>query len=289
MLTSVQEAAAQQTILAPGSTWEYTFTDPTTVNPTWKTKVGEVDWSSGNAPFGNVSTGVGTVTEFNFNTFWPADGADGDDLWVRAEIDLSNFDRTTIQWHLGVDNGFKLYINGNLVDSKNAEGYTFRWEYSGAFATAHLLPGKNVLAVALEDHGGATAFDMQVTGTKGPPPPPDPVDLIGNLIDDVLALNLPQGIETSLVAKLNAAKRKILNGPKNAAVNQINAFINEVLVQSAKNFSKIPPAKGVLLITDARIIREEIFFSPPHGHGPNTPIRQPPGGGGAGSPGRPPR
>jgi hypothetical protein len=77
----------------------------------------------------------------------------------------------SIAWDLGVDNGFKLYINGYLIASANAEGYTFRWEYSGDFPDSFLNPGSNVIAVALEDHGGLTAFDMQVTGTKAVPEP----------------------------------------------------------------------------------------------------------------------
>jgi hypothetical protein len=67
-----------------------------------------------------------------------------------------------------VDNGFKLYLNENLVASDNAEGFTFRWEYSGGVPAGFLLPGLNVVAVALEDPGGLTAFDMQLTGRLTP-------------------------------------------------------------------------------------------------------------------------
>jgi hypothetical protein len=146
-------------ILAPGSTWEYTFTDPTG-DATWNTTTG--GWTTGAAPFSNAGSG-----DFAFNTPWPADGTGtlNDDLWVRTTIDLTGYDLSTIAWDLGVDNGFALYANGILVGSANEEGFTFRWEYSGNFAAA-LNPGVNVLAVALEDHGGATAFDMQVTGDR---------------------------------------------------------------------------------------------------------------------------
>ena len=40
--------------------------------------------------------------------------------------------------------------------------------YSGTFASSLLNTGGNVVAVALEDHGGLTAFDMQVTATAVP-------------------------------------------------------------------------------------------------------------------------
>jgi hypothetical protein len=164
-------------VRAPGATWEYTFSsaDVTGPNADWNTETNATDdggdptWATGAAPFGNCLGGCGFTTDFDYNTFWPADGADGNDLWVRTTFDASGFIPGSIAWTLGVDNGYTLYLNGVLVGSANAEGYTFRWEYNGAFGGA-LLPGTNVLAVALEDHGGLTAFDMQVTGNPVPEP-----------------------------------------------------------------------------------------------------------------------
>ena len=86
---------------------------------------------------------------------------------MRTAIDLTDIDISTVLWGLGVDNGFTLYTNGTLVDSDNQGGGTFRWEYNGGFGGA-LEPGTNVIAVALEDHGGATGFDMQVTAALPP-------------------------------------------------------------------------------------------------------------------------
>ena len=159
ILGAVTHAAV---LLAPGSTWEYTFTDPTG-DSTWNTTTGVGGtWSSGPAPFGNSGG------DFAPGTVWPASGSPGDDLWVRTNLDLTGIDLGSVNWDLGVDNGYKLYINGVLVSSDNAEGFTFRWEYSGAFVSGDLLSGLNVIAVALEDHGGLTAFDMQVTGETEP-------------------------------------------------------------------------------------------------------------------------
>jgi len=107
---------------------------------------------------------------FSYKTLWLPDGSDGDDLWVRQSTDLTGFDLNTIRWDLGVDNGYKLFINGTLASNGNAEGYTYRWEYSGLFATSLVHSGVNIVAVALEDHGGLTAFDMQVHGTAVPTP-----------------------------------------------------------------------------------------------------------------------
>jgi hypothetical protein len=135
----------------------------------------------GPAPFGNHSGGYSPGDPdglFDSNTPWDADGSDGDDLWVRTAIDLTSIDLSTVLWGLGVDNGFKLYANGTLVAAGIAEGYTYRWEYSGNFGSA-LTQGVNVLAVALEDQGGLTAFDMEVTGTALPVAPvPEPATMI---------------------------------------------------------------------------------------------------------------
>lgn len=162
-LTLLPVAADASTILATGSTWEYTFANPTG-DSSWNTTTASAGWLTGPAPFGNTCcNGDG----FDFATFWAADGTDGDDLWVKKAVDFTGFDLSSIVWNLGVDNGFKLYLNGALISGANAEGYTFKWEYSGTFPAA--LPGMNIVAVALEDHGGLTAFDMEVTGTAAVP------------------------------------------------------------------------------------------------------------------------
>ncbi len=152
-------------ILPPGSTWEYTFTDPTS-SSTWNTTTG--GWTTGPAPFGSVKdyTAYDPDGYFNYKTYWAPDTTAtlSDDLWVRVGVDLTGYDLGTIYYDLGVDNGYKLYANGNLVDFANAELYTSRWEYSGDIPLAYLHEGVNVFAVALEDHGGLTAFDMQLRG-----------------------------------------------------------------------------------------------------------------------------
>jgi hypothetical protein len=167
-----------------GWLWEYTFEDPT----------GDTDWATtaiwnesqtGHAPFGNNTGGFGGDDPngyFDYETFWPVDATpnpnpDGDDLWVRTTINLSGYFLDSIAYNLGVDNGYALYVNGNLVASGNAEGYTSRWEYSGTIPSAFLTSGDNYVALALEDHGGLTAFDMEITGA--PVPEPGTLALLG--------------------------------------------------------------------------------------------------------------
>lgn len=160
-VASMSSPVFADTVLAPGASWEYMITDHSVVlpggDPSWNTTLGG-GWAVGAAPFGNTGSG-----DFGANTSWPA----GNLLWVRRAVDFSGFDLSTAHWDLGVDNGFDLYANGTFVAGANAEGFTFRWEYGGGFG-ASLHPGVNIIALALEDHGGATAFDMQITATAAP-------------------------------------------------------------------------------------------------------------------------
>lgn len=149
---------AEETILQPGSEWEHTFVDPTS-DSNWKTVTGS--WPRAPAPFGSTT---GLDPDFSAVTPWPPDASDGDDLWLRTTLDLTGYDRYLVQWMLGVDNGYTLFLNGNQVSTGNAEGYASRWEYAGTFPVELLQPTTNVVALALEDHGGETAFDMTVTG-----------------------------------------------------------------------------------------------------------------------------
>lgn len=76
-------------------------------------------------------------------------------------MDFTGFDVASASWNIGVDNRYKLFVNGTLISQANVEGGTSRWEYTGSFPS--LNTGLNFIALALEDHGGQTAFDMQIT------------------------------------------------------------------------------------------------------------------------------
>jgi len=175
LMVSFAEAAI---ILPPGATWEYTFTNPTG-DLNWSNTIG--GWQTGLAPFGN-NYADNYNSDFHPQTDWPADntGNMNDDLWVRTALNLAGYDLSTIAWNLGVDNGFKLYINGNLLSSDMAEGYTSRWEYAGSILQSYLNNGNNVIALALEDHGSLTAFDMQITGNQSSVPEPSTLLLLGS-------------------------------------------------------------------------------------------------------------
>ena len=67
----------------------------------------------------------------------------------------------------------------SILPSACAEGFTFRWEYSGAIPQRALLAGANLVEVVLEDHGGLTAFDMQITGNARVPDGGATLSLLG--------------------------------------------------------------------------------------------------------------
>jgi hypothetical protein len=78
---------------------------------------------------------------------------------------------------------------------------------------------------------------------------------IQDLIDDVRALNLQHGIENSLEAKLEAARKDVNKNNNAAAINALKAFSNEVRAQSGK---KIPDGTADTLIAAAQRIIDEL-------------------------------
>jgi hypothetical protein len=175
-IAPARSARADPIIVLPaGAVWNFTFTDPTG-DQAWNTMTGPAaTWSVGQAPFGNCEPALcsGFPRDFDFRTFWPPDDSGNldDDLWLRTSTDVPTALFNRLSFNLGVDNGFKLFVNGQLIAADNAEGYTSRWEYSGSIPAAVLRPGSQVIALALEDHGGLTAFDMEIIGGTAIPEP----------------------------------------------------------------------------------------------------------------------
>ncbi|HQK55177.1 MAG TPA: PKD domain-containing protein, partial [Methanolinea sp.] len=64
-----------------------------------------------------------------------------------------------------------------------------------------------------------------------------PQEAIENLEDYIVNLNLDMGITNSLTAKLGAAISSLDRGNENAALNQLNAFINSVEAQRGKKLT----------------------------------------------------
>jgi len=76
-----------------------------------------------------------------------------------------------------------------------------------------------------------------------------------NLISDVEDLELPDGLEKSFISKLDGAISALEKGQDNAAINKLNAFINQVKAQRGK---KITEEQADELMATAQWIIENI-------------------------------
>ena len=139
-----------------GSSFEYSTTNPPAG---WTTTTG--GWLNGNLPYIGVNTG-----SIPNSTFWPI----GTTYYLRKQIDLSNYDITSINWRIAVDNGYTLYVNGQQIASAYEGGPATEWEYSGIIPSNLLVQGVNYIAVVISDDGsGAAVFNMLMTGNPNPP------------------------------------------------------------------------------------------------------------------------
>jgi hypothetical protein len=66
----------------------------------------------------------------------------------------------------------------------------------------------------------------------------DPDDAIDDLISDIEDMDLPHGTENSLTSKLEAALKSLENGQCDTAINQLEAFINQVEALRGKKLTE---------------------------------------------------
>ena len=130
--------------------------------------------------------------------------------------------------------------------------------YDGVASWTYTFTTEDVYEVAtvgldLEgNYGGAVFWTVYVGDT--------PADFVEYLAQAVAALDLAQGVENSLNAKLNAAYKKLTDGnDKNdvAAINELGAFINAVEAQRGKKIAEadadalIAPAQAIIDLLEA--------------------------------------
>jgi hypothetical protein len=111
-------------------------------------------WSVGETQFGNTGGFGSSITR----TPWAANT----DMYVFRTFTLGQ--PIDMVAKTAVDNGYDLYINDVLVTSKNAEGFTFHWEYTDILDASLFQAGTNSIGIHLEDHGGGTAWDFALIG-----------------------------------------------------------------------------------------------------------------------------
>ena len=98
------------------------------------------------------------------------------------------------------------------------------------------------------------AVDGLVNPSPGPQPPPPPME-IEPLKSDVQRLTLPQGIERSLLSKLDAAGRALDAGDQDGTCDSLSAYVQHVTAQSGK---KIDAAGAAGLIADAQAVSQSL-------------------------------
>lgn len=122
------------------------------------------DTSNANGPFAPGPTDPIPTTFTQWDTYH--------DPYLRTAFTLSAPTDLTI-W-IAIDNGIlSMYLNSVAsTGAINAEGAAYRWESVFDIPALYTLAGTNVLALQLEDHGGATGFDMMITSNDAATNPP---------------------------------------------------------------------------------------------------------------------
>jgi hypothetical protein len=119
--------------------------------------------------------------------------------------------------------------------------------YTGIFTTQILSPASSVISAMISGVTLTRSFAAQFAVIG----PLDPLELSVNLMNDVNSLAVDSGIQTSLLAKLNAAT-SAMSQDRPGACGQLGAFINEVLAQKGHT---IPEAQADGMIATAEQIR----------------------------------
>jgi parallel beta-helix repeat protein len=153
-----------------------------------------------------------------------------------------------------VNLGDEVTLDGNA--SSDPDGnypLTYAWQIVSApdGSTAVLTGDETSSPSFTPDLLGAYEIELTVTDSLGTKSEPDsviitavnaePVDLLVDLAEDVISLNLHKGVESGLVAKLNAASKVFEDdNEKNdvAAVNILEAFIKAVEAQRGSKISE---------------------------------------------------
>jgi len=129
---------------------------------------------------------------------------------------------------------------------------SYEWDFDdgdigfGAITT-HVYTSAGIYAVTLTvtDDEGATGTDSLTMTVQ------TPAEATQDLISYLEDLDLPRGTENSLVAKLKSVIKSLDKGHDNAAINKLNAFINQVEAQEGK---KITGEQAAELIATAQWI-----------------------------------
>jgi hypothetical protein len=148
----------------------------------------------------------------------------------------------------------------HVVDSKSTDkwdnGYPAGGNYWDTYYEVDSYNGP-LQDIPGPDGIGDTPYILNGTGVDRYPlmeaagEPPEPEEVIDDLIKEIEDMGLPKGIENSLISKLENAKAAYLRGSENAAMNLLNAFINQV---EALRDKKLTDEEADYLMSLAQII-----------------------------------
>lgn len=146
--------------------------------------------------------------------------------------------------------------NNDLIGSTTGQG-NFDWKYRVFLKWDPIsidVGENNIKYIRLHGRWGGTLIDDLKTYRILP----TPENLIEIMVNDIEDMGLENGIETSLVMKLGNAIKSLEKDNYGAAINQLEAFINEVYAQ---NGNKIPTTTANEWVQDAQTIKESILGS----------------------------
>jgi len=123
-----------------------------------------------------------------------------------------------------------------LIQNDNCSGQTIIPDNSGTIQVVFSPTSEGVKTAVLSipsDDPDEAIINVSLYGIGQ-----TPAQATEDLISDIEELNLPQGTENSLNSKLDAAIESLDAGNENAAINQLNAFINYVSAQAGKKLTE---------------------------------------------------
>ncbi len=88
--------------------------------------------------------------------------------------------------------------------------------------------------------------------------PESPQEQISGLANTIIAMGLPHGLTTSLLAKLNAAQADFQAGSTALVCSDLQALINEANAQSGKGLTSGPTGQATQIINAATTIRQSL-------------------------------
>ena len=124
----------------------------------------------------------------------------------------------------------------------------------GVRVTISLLP-TTLTVIDCQDEPDVTVWELTEDGVTCIEGSCLTIATFDSIADQVESLDLPQGTQVSLLSKLDNAQKSVDKGNNDAAINQLEAFINQVNAQRDK---KIDSADADALIAQAQALIDVI-------------------------------